>query len=156
MRGTSYKGLRFVSVMEGLKGVIVLAAGCGVLTLIHKDLHEMAVELVEVLHMNPARHYPSIFIDTANRITDTQLWLLALSAVAYSAVRLAEAYGLWKEQPWAEWLGFLSGAAYLPIELFEIWRKPAWPRVTVFIVNLAVVGYLALTLKRRRRRRYPR
>lgn len=156
MKETSYKGLRFVSIMEGLKGVIVLAAGCGVLTLIHKDLHQVAVELVEVLHMNPARHYPSIFIDTANRVTDTQLWLLALSALAYSAVRLAEAYGLWKEQPWAEWLGFLSGGIYLPIELFEIWRKPVWPRIAVFIVNVAVVGYLAVTLKRRRRRRYPR
>ncbi|GAW68585.1 membrane protein [Geoanaerobacter pelophilus] len=156
MKGTSYNGLRLVSVMEGMKGIIVLAAGCGVLTLIHKDLHQMAVQLVEVLHMNPARHYPSIFIDTANRITEPQLWLLALSALAYSAVRLAEAYGLWKEQPWAEWLGFLSGGIYLPIELFEIWRKPVWPRIALFIVNVAVVGYLAATLKRRKRRLYPR
>jgi uncharacterized membrane protein (DUF2068 family) len=156
MKGTSYKGLRLVSVMEGMKGIIVLAAGCGVLTLIHKDLHEMAVQLVEVLHMNPARRYPSIFIDTANRITEPQLWLLALSALAYSAVRLAEAYGLWKERPWAEWLGFLSGGIYLPVEVVEIWRKPVWPRIAVFIVNVAVVGYLALMLKRRKGRPYPR
>ncbi|WP_026841121.1 DUF2127 domain-containing protein [Citrifermentans bremense] len=153
---TSYKGLRLVSIMEGMKGITVLAAGCGVLTLIHKDLHEMAVQLVEVLHLNPARHYPSIFIDTANRITEPQLWLLALSALAYSAVRLAEAYGLWKERPWAEWLGFLSGGIYLPVEVVEIWRKPVWPRIAVFIVNIAVVGYLAVMLKRRKGRPYPR
>lgn len=156
MTATGYKGLRLVSIMEGLKGIIVLAAGCGVLTLIHKDLHEMAVRLVEVLHLNPARHYPSIFIDTANRISEPQLWLLALSALAYSAVRLAEAYGLWKERPWAEWLGFLSGGIYLPVEVIEIWRKPVWPRIAVFIVNVAVVGYLALMLKRRKGRPYPR
>ncbi len=149
-RSAKGRGLRVVAVFEALKGAAVLLAGCGVLTLIHKDLHNMAVRLVLLLHMNPARHYPRIFIDAANRVTDFQLWMLALSALAYASVRLIEAYGLWHERRWAEWFGFLSGAVYLPVEMFEIFRKPDGLRVAVFLVNLGVVGYLASALKRSR------
>lgn len=147
------RGLRLVALFEALKGAVVLLAGCGVLTLIHKNLHNVAVQLVQVLHLNPARHYPTIFIDAVNRVTDLQLWLLALSALIYSAVRLVEAYGLWLQQKWAQWFGFLSGAVYLPVEIFEIWRKPTWPRIIVLLVNLGVVWYLAKALRRSKRSR---
>lgn len=142
------RGLRVVAVFEALKGAVVLLAGCGVLTLIHKDLHDIAVRLVQVLHMNPARRYPSIFIDAANRVTDMQLWMLALSALIYALIRLVEAYGLWHGRRWAEWFGFLSGAVYLPVEAYEIFRKPDWPRIAVFLVNVGVVWYLAGVLRR--------
>lgn len=147
------EGLHLVAVLEAFKGGVVLLAGCGVLTLIHKDLHEVAVQLVRVLHLNPARRYPSIFIDAATRVTDFQLWMLALSALLYSGIRFAEAYGLWKGQKWAEWFGLLSGAVYLPVEIYEIWREPRWPRILVFTMNIVVVGFLALILKRPGRRR---
>lgn len=147
-RATRLGGLRLVAFFEALKGALVLLAGCGVLALVHKNLHAVAVRLVLVLHLNPARRYPAIFIDAANRVTDLQLWMLALSALGYSAVRMVEAYGLWRERKWAEWFGFLSGVIYLPVELFEIWRKPDWPRITVFLVNAGVVCYLAAILRR--------
>lgn len=150
---SSQNGLRIVSVFEALKGILVLVAGCGLLSFIHKDLHEAAIQLVKVLHLNPARHYPSIFIDAANRVTDFQLWMLALSAFFYSVIRMIEAYGLWTQRRWAEWFGLFSGVIYLPMEVFEVSRELTWPRVTVLLVNLGVVGYLADVLIRTRRSR---
>jgi len=136
-------GLRVVAAFEAMKGVLVLLAGGGLLAFIHTDLHQFAVHLVRVLHLNPARHYPNIFIDAASRVTDLQLWMLALSALLYTAVRFVEAYGLWKQMQWAEWFGLLSGGIYIPVEIFEVSRDVTWPRVTVLLVNLGVVGYLA-------------
>lgn len=150
-KAASKGGLHIVAVFEAMKGILVLLAGCGVLTVIHKDLHEAAVHLVRVLHFNPAKHYPSIFIDAANRVTDLQLWMLALSALLYSVVRLVEAYGLWNAMQWAEWFGLLSGGIYIPLEIFEVTREFTWPRVTVLVVNLGVVGYLADVLLKSRR-----
>jgi len=151
VKPASKGGLRIVALFEALKGVLVLLAGCGLLTFIHKDLHDAAVHLVRVLHLNPARHYPSIFIDAADKVTDLQLWMIALSALLYAAVRLVEAYGLWRQMQWAEWFGLLSGAMYIPLEIFEAFREFTWPRVTVLVVNLAVVGYLADALLRSRK-----
>jgi uncharacterized membrane protein (DUF2068 family) len=148
-------GLRIVACFEAMKGILVLLAGCGILTIIHKHVHEAAVHLVRVLHFNPARHYPSIFIDAADRVTDLQLWMLALSALLYSVIRLVEAYGLWQQMQWAEWFGLLSGGMYIPLEIFEVTREFTWPRITVLIVNLGVVGYLAdVLLKSRRKHRH--
>lgn len=150
-RRTKPKGLRVVAMFEASKGILVLLVGFGLLSFAHKDLHQAAEELVRHLHLNPAMHYPSIFIDAANRVTDPQLWALALSALCYAGVRLAEAYGLWKQLQWAEWFGVLSGGIYIPMELFELWRGITWPRVTVLAVNLGVVGYLSLVLFRGRK-----
>jgi len=144
-------GLHIVAGFEAMKGMVVLLAGCGLLSFIHKDLHLAAVHLVRVLHFNPAMHYPSIFIDAADRVTDPQLWMLALSALIYTAVRFVEAYGLWRQMQWAEWFGLLSGGIYIPMEIFEVSRELTWPRVTVLLVNLGVVGYLADVLLKSRR-----
>jgi uncharacterized membrane protein (DUF2068 family) len=151
-RKVTRSGLHVVAVFEASKGGLVLLAGCGLLAFIHRDLHEAAVQLVKALHFNPARHYPSVFIDAADRVTDQQLWVMAFSALMYSLVRFAEAYGLWKQQQWAEWFGLLSGAMYIPVELFEVTRHPGWAKMTVLLVNVVVVGYLADVLARARRR----
>ena len=66
-------------------------------------------------------------------------------------MRFGEAYGLWRERLWAEWLAIVSGGIYLPIEVWELLKGITWPRVVLFAVNLAIVAYLGWTLARRRR-----
>lgn len=144
-------GLRVVAVFEGAKGGLVLVTGFGLLAFIHRDLHSAAEELVRHLHLNPARHYPRIFLDAASRVTDTQLWLLAFSAFLYAVIRFIEAFGLWRRKLWAAWFGVLSGGVYLPVELFEVAHRPSWAKLTVLTVNLAVVAYLIYELTTHRR-----
>ncbi len=141
-------GLRVVAFFEGAKGAIVLLAGCGLLLLIHKDLHQAMAHLIKHFNFNPASKYPSIFLDLADRITNTRLWAMAFAAAIYSAVRFAEAVGLWLNRRWAEWFGLLTGAMYIPIELFELAKGLIWPRVTVFVINVFIVSYLLYILLR--------
>jgi len=143
---TRQRGLRVVAVFEGAKGGLILVTGFGLLAFIHRDLHSAAEELVRHLHLNPARHYPRIFLDAAARVTDTQLWLLALSAFIYAIVRFIEAFGLWHRKRWAAWFGVLSGGVYLPVELLELAHRLSWARLTVLSVNLAIVAYLVYEL----------
>ena len=89
------RGLHFVAFFEGAKAILVLLAGFGILTFIHKDVHNGAVRLVEHLHLNPASHYPRIFLDLTEHISDKQLWVMATAALLYCIVRLVEAAGLW-------------------------------------------------------------
>lgn len=142
------RGLHIVALFEGAKGLLVLLAGFGLLSLIHKDIHEVAIRLVEHIHLNPASHYPRIFLDLSERINDTRLWGLALAAAVYAVVRMIEAVGLWLKKAWAEWFAVLTGGMYIPIELFEVARSATWPRVTVLAVNLGVVAYLMIILIR--------
>jgi uncharacterized membrane protein (DUF2068 family) len=137
-----------VALFEGAKGLLVLVTGFGLLSYIHRDLHEAAVQLVRHLHMNPAGHYPRIFLDLADRVDSTQLWAMAAGALVYAVVRFAEAAGLWLRRSWAEWFAVLTGGLYLPVELYEVIQKVTWPRVTVLVINGVIVGYLILEMAR--------
>jgi uncharacterized membrane protein (DUF2068 family) len=142
------RGLHVVALFEAAKGLLVLLAGFELLSFIHKDIHEAAMRLVEHSHLNPASHYPRIFLDLTEHINDTKLWGMAIAAAMYSVVRMIEAVGLWFKKGWAEWFAILTGGMYIPVEIFEVARSVTWPRVTVLIVNVGVVSYLLLVLIR--------
>jgi uncharacterized membrane protein (DUF2068 family) len=135
-------GVRTIAIFEALKGTLVLVAGFGLLSLVHRDLQEMAEHLVRFSHLNPARHYPRIFIEAANHTDDNRLKTLAAVAFLYSTLRFVEAYGLWRTRVWAEWFAIISGSIYLPIELWEFIHKPNIVRAAVFIINAVIVVYL--------------
>ena len=144
--GSRPGGLRVVALFEGAKGALVLITGFGLLAFIHRDLHNAAEEVVRHFHLNPAHHYPRIFLDAAARVNATQLWLLALSAFLYAVVRFIEAFGLWHGKLWAAWFGVLSGCIYIPVELIEVVHGLTWAKLTVLSVNVAIVAYLGYAL----------
>src|SRR5262245_24506344 len=113
-------GLKTIAIVEALKGAVVLLAAAGVVSLVHENAQEVFEEIVRQFHLNPASHYPRIFLDAINSLSSTRLWILAAGASLYSMIRFIEAYGLWHERTWAEWLGVVSGGLYLPIEIYEL------------------------------------
>lgn len=145
------KGLRLVASLEALKGSIVLVVGFGLLTLLGHDVAQFAEHLVARLHLNPAHHYPHIFIAAMSNVDNTRLVLLASLAALYSAVRFAEAYGLWMQRRWAEWLAALSGAIYVPVEIYELFHRATWLKAAALTVNLAIVIYMVWLLTERQR-----
>jgi len=146
-------GVRIVAVIEAAKGLLVLAAGLGLFALVHRDVQAVAERIVEHFHLNPASRAPRIFLDLAAKAADANLQLLALGAAGYSLVRFVEAYGLWRARRWAEWFAVLAGGAYIPIEIFELWRRVTWIHFGLLAVNVAIVAYLAAVLWETRARR---
>jgi uncharacterized membrane protein (DUF2068 family) len=128
--------------VEFIKGLVVLLAGFGILSLVHRDAWDVAESFLEWLHISPETHYAQVFLNLADQVTDAKLWAVALGALAYSTLRFMEAYGLWRERAWAEWLALISGAIYLPFEVYELARRPDWIRLVILVVNLAVVLYM--------------
>jgi len=139
-------GMRVVASVEATKGFLVLAVGAGLFSLVHRDVEEVAEHIVRVFHLNPASHTPRIFLDLAEHLTSTRLLLLALGAVAYATLHLVEAYGLWRERRWAEWLTIAAGGIYIPFELYELSKSVTWAKVGLLAVNVAIVIYLARVL----------
>lgn len=143
--------IKAIAYIEAFKGAIVLLAASGLLSLLHKDVYDIAIRLVEHAHLNPAAKYPQIFLDAAAKLGDSRLLMLALGAAAYSLVRFVEAYGLFLERAWAEALAAGSGSIYVPFELLELYRHATWHGVLLLVVNIAVVFIMLNALMRRRR-----
>ena len=103
------------------------------------------------LHLDAAKRFPRIFLDLANHLSDAQLWALAALAMTYSIVRFAEAYGLWFERRWGEWIAALSGGIYVPVEIYELSRGYSMVKLAALILNTLVVAYMCFLLLRRHR-----
>ena len=140
-----------VAAFEAFKGVVVLVAASGLTLLMHKDLHAIAERLVAHTHLNPASRYPHIFLDAAGQLQNSRLLLLALGAACYSALRLIEAYGLFRRAAWAEVLATLSGAIYVPFEVAHLLKRFTWLSVGALVLNVLVVAIMVAALVRRRR-----
>jgi uncharacterized membrane protein (DUF2068 family) len=147
---TSSGAVKTVALFEGLKGLLALLVATGLLTLLHKDLHEVAVRLVEHAHLNPAAKYPGIFLEAAERFRNSRVVLLALSAAAYSVLRGVEAYGLYRGRAWAEVLAAVSSAVYIPLELVRFHHHPTWVSFAFLAANALVVAIMVRVLFLRR------
>jgi uncharacterized membrane protein (DUF2068 family) len=141
-RSAEVEALRSVAAVEFTKGVLVLLAGLGALSLVHRDVWDVAESFLHFLRIDPHRHYAQVFLRLAEDATDKRLWAIAGAAIGYSTLRFFEAYGLWHVRPWAEWIALISGAIYLPFEVVEILHRPRPLPIAIFFVNLAVVLFM--------------
>ena len=145
------RALKIIALFEAFKGMLVLLTGLAAFSLMHQDIQVLAEQLVAHLHLNPAKHFPKIFIDAASNLTDGRLRFLALLALLYASMRFVEGFGLWFAKRWSEWFALLSGGIYLPIELYELAKGFTWIKICFAAINLTVVLYMALMLKRSNR-----
>ena len=139
-------GLRGIAIFEALKGLAALAIAIWVLTLLHKDMVRVAERLLEALHIGLDRHFAQRILRAAGRITDKNLWMFISVIVVYTSVRFTEAAGLWLQKEWAEWFALLSGALYMPYEIFELLRHATALKWGIFGTNLIIVVYMAWLL----------
>ena len=140
------KGVRTVATVEFSKGILIVLAGLGMLSMRHKDIVGVAESLLEFLHVNAHHHHYlfGVFIHLAHRISDVRLWKVAVVAVVYVTLRFVEAYGLWYVRPWAEWMAIASGAVYIPFEGADLLRHPTWFRLLIIVVNVGIVLYMLM------------
>lgn len=144
------RALHAIALFEAIKGGVALAAGLGLLGLLHYDVRRLALALLWRFHLDPEMHYPELLLHYADLLNAIDLRTMAPVAIAYITVRWLEAYGLWKEKAWAEWLAALSGALYIPLELAHLVHRPGLINAGVLLANIGVVGFMAFQLWRRR------
>ena len=147
------RAVRVVAAFEACKGLLILFAGCGLLSLLHQDVSALATSWLKHFHLNPAAGYPQIFLEAASHLQEPRILLLALGAATYAALRLTEAYGLFAGRAWAEMLAAASGVIYVPFETIELMHERNLLTAAVLIVNLGVVAIMLGALRQRRSRR---
>ena len=145
-RSSGHKqGLRTVAVIEAAKGALAVAGSLFFLEIIRKnvDLEDAAQNLLYYLHIDPDRRFSQAFVTMAGKVMDANVALVLTLAFLYASLRFVESYGLWRQRVWAEWLAIVSGAVYLPFELYKLIRHPNLVHWTILLVNIAVVLYIA-------------
>ena len=141
------QALRAVASFELTKGLIVVLAALGVVFAVGHDPWDIADAVLRLLHISPDHHFAQVFLDWADTLTDAKLWTIAAAACVYSILRFVEAYGLWYARTWAEWIALISGSVYLPFEVYKLIHRQSLLHITILVVNLIIVLYMAYLLK---------
>jgi uncharacterized membrane protein (DUF2068 family) len=133
------QALRSVALLEFAKGALVLAAA---VSLYWIDPSDVADAFLNFLHISPDHQFARLLFSLADKLSDITVWHVVALACAYSGLRFAEAFGLWRARPWAEWMALISGALYLPIEIRLLAHGPTLLHAAVFLVNVAIVLFM--------------
>jgi len=146
------RGLLLVGLFKLSKAVFFGAVGAGALNLIHKNVGELAMRIIEVLHRDPDGRFAAMLMDKADLIGGHQLRQGALLSFLYAGLCVVEGTGLMLKKGWAEYFTVVLTAGAMPVETYELWQKFDWFRVGLLLINVVVLLYLLWVLKRKRGR----
>ena len=145
------RALRAIALFEAAKGVLALAGSIGLLSLLHHDLRHLALEMIGLFPFVLPQHEQGMLLHYADLLNHMNPSTLIALTVAYVSIRALEAFGLWRDYAWAEWLGALSGGIYIPLELSHLLRDPGIINAAVLLINVLIVAFLGAQLWLRRR-----
>jgi uncharacterized membrane protein (DUF2068 family) len=146
--------LRAIGVFKLAKGTTLIAAAISVFRLIHKDLAEEIIRWAERLHIAPGNIYVERLVDRALRVTQGQLIVLGIILLAYSVMFTIEGVGLLLLKRWAEWMTVITTSALIPLEIFEVIRRPSWVKVIGTLVNIVIAVYLVFHVRNEMREKH--
>jgi uncharacterized membrane protein (DUF2068 family) len=143
------RGLWIVGIYKLAKAIFFTALGAGALKLVHANLGDLALRLIDWVHMDSEGRAASFLMDRADLIGHHQLRQSALFSFLYAGLCVIEGSGLMLEKRWAEYLTVILTAMALPWEAYELMQHFALYKVALTVLNIAVLLYLLWVLKKR-------
>ena len=143
--------IRLIAAERMVRSLLLLAAGIYLLSHRHVDLGRLADHLIRDVELDPRRPFLRHLIERLHRLHAGTIVLTGIAALGYGGLELVEGVGLWLDKLWAEYLTVIATSLLIPLEVYELVRKPSVLKAGGIVVNVAIVAYLAWTLRRRLR-----
>src|ERR1700731_1733219 len=142
------RGLLLIAAFKLLKGLALLVVGIGAHTLIDKDLAAVVEHWVNVFRIDPNNHYLHALLERFTDLSPQRLKAVSFGTFFYAALLLTEGVGLALGKRWAEYFTIIATSSFIPLEIYEIFHHANITKVVLLLINIAVVWYLALELRR--------
>lgn len=141
--------LKLIAVFKLVKALSLIALGIGVIRLGHSgDPTDKLSQLLMRLGFNPGGHYVDLLLAKVSSLPPERFKQLGIGSFVYAALFLTEGVGLWLGKRWGEWVTIVITSSLVPLEIFEIVREPSATKVAVLVLNVAIVVYLVVRMRR--------
>ena len=134
--------IAWIAVFRLVKAALLIAVGLGTLRLLRPGAAAALRGWMEAL---PFASEHEIVHSLAVRVTHLprkRIDELAVAAFCYAALFIVEGTGLLMGKVWAEHLTMVATASFIPFEIYEVMQKPSIVRVSVLVINIAILIYL--------------
>jgi uncharacterized membrane protein (DUF2068 family) len=141
--------LRLIAIFKLAKAVTLIGVGLGALRLVHdNNIADSMIHLALRLGLNPGGRYLDHALARIVTLPPRDFRDLGIGSFVYAALFLTEGTGLWLMKPWAEWFTAIITSSLVPLEIYEIYRHLTIAKVIILLLNIAVVGYLFVRIRR--------
>ena len=144
------RGLWLIAAFKLVKGLGLLILGIGALKLLHKDVATEMERWINLLRFDPQNHLIQKLLEKIGMVDDRKLKELSIGTFFYSGLLLTEGVGLALRRRWAEYVTIVTTASLLPLEIYEITRRLSAGRIVLLLINIVVVVYLVIEVRRTR------
>jgi uncharacterized membrane protein (DUF2068 family) len=142
------KWIFLIAVFKLVKGCLLVAAGIGVLRLVHRDVANVFTQWIDVLRVDPDNRYAHALLAKVLSLDDRKLREIGAGTFFYAALFFTEGFGLLLQKRWAQYFTIIVTASLLPLEIFEMIRHASGGKAAIILLNVAIVVYLAIRLRR--------
>jgi uncharacterized membrane protein (DUF2068 family) len=140
--------IRAIAVFKLFKAVILCGLGLGVFRLLDPEAGQKLVHWVGSFAWSYNHGFLLEGLTKLTGLSHVQLKELGIGAFLYATLFIVEGAGLWSGRRWAEYLTVIATGSLLPFEVYELFRKPTIPRGTALVINLLIVIYLIIVVRR--------
>jgi uncharacterized membrane protein (DUF2068 family) len=143
-----YFGFKVIGTLKLISGALALAVGIGVVRFLDHDPGPRAERVVIHLGLDPHNHVIHTLISRLTGIDRAHLRAIRVGTFFYALLHLVEGIGLILGKDWAGYLVIVATSSLIPFEIYEIVRRTNLLRVSLFVLNVGIVIYLIVTLRR--------
>jgi len=147
MKSSDTTVIRLIALFKLLKAITLIAVGIGALKLLQRDMASTLDHWVAVSGLNPGNRWVERAIEKASNLTPAKVKGLGIVSFVYAGLFLTEGIGLWLMKRWAEWFTIIITSSLVPVEIYELYRRPTATKILVLIINIAVVLYLLYRIR---------
>lgn len=143
-------GLAVIAIFKLFKAIFLILIGLGAFRLIHRDVEDAARHFINHFRGDPDNRHVHALLVRLTSLSPRRLEEISAGAFIYAGLFITEGIGLLFQKRWAEWLSVISGAGFIPLEMYEVFAHASWKRCLVLTINIAIVVYLVRELRRRK------
>ena len=141
--------VRAIAVFKLFKAVLLTCLGFGSFRLLNPVVGQRLAHWVGSFAWNYNRSFILSGLTKFTGLKPTQLKALGIGAFLYAILFTVEGIGLWFEKRWAEYLTVIATGSFLPLELYEVYRRFTYSRGVTLLLNLLVFVYLIRVVRHR-------
>jgi len=139
--------LPWIAAERAFRAIVLITVGVVLVSHPHADWAAEITRFAEKLGLDPNSNWIRKLLERVRKIGSDKDVLFGVVALAYGALEGVEAYGLWMQRRWGEWLTVLATSLLLVPEIWELTKSATVIKAGVLIINLLVVAYLLRRLR---------
>lgn len=143
-----HRGIILIAIFKLFKAALLVAAAIGAFSLLHRDVAETMMNLLDTLHVDHNNNFLHSIVMKIGLLDDHKLRQIGAGSFFYAAILGTEGVGLLLEKRWAEYLTVIATALLIPLEIYELAKHASIGKIIVLLINVAMVVYLIYRLKR--------